>query len=190
MCFLNSLAQLVNLLDIHLTAFGVQVLPIMTTGGSLPTTHFLCLPFGTKIIPVIFREADLPDVLRFHGCALGPGYPWSTFWVEATSRSNPGFKIFMNNFTDNFRLNAVLVINVVADLQDQLHLCGSRYCTCPEWGGQFQVRSGFFPFYMWSKIIEFLEQGLCASRSHGSHPTCLHLHRGHLHGLRLAQVSS
>ena len=87
-----SLAQLVNLLDIHLTAFGVQVLPIMTTGGSLPTTHFSCFPFGTKIIPRIFREADLPDVLRFHGCALGPGYPWSTFWVEATPRSNPGLK--------------------------------------------------------------------------------------------------
>ena len=49
MCLL-SLAQLVNLLDIHLTAFGVQVLPIMTTGRSLPTTtHFSCLPFGTKI---------------------------------------------------------------------------------------------------------------------------------------------
>ena len=91
MCLL-SLAQLVNLLDIHLTAFGVQVLPIMTTGGSLPTTNFSYLPFGTKVIPSIIREADLPDVLRFHGCALGPGYPWSTFWVEATPRSNPGLK--------------------------------------------------------------------------------------------------
>ena len=48
----------------------------------------------------------------------------------------------------------------------------------------------FFPFYMWSKIIEFLEQELCASRSHGSHPTCLHLPHSHHHGLRLAQVSS
>ena len=94
------------------------------------------------------------------------------------------------NFTDNFCLNATLVINDVADLQDQLHLCGSRYCTCTEWGGQFQARSGFFPFCMWSKIIEFLEQGLCASRSHGSHPTCLHLPHSHHHGLRLAQVSS
>ena len=156
--------------------------------------HYLQLisrfPFGTKIIPRIFREADLPDVLRFHGCALGPGYPWSTFWVEATSRSNPGFKIFISNIADNFRLNATLVINGVADLQDQLHLCGSRYCTCTEWGGQFQARSGFFPFYMWSKIIEFLEQGLCASRSHGSYPTCLHLPHSHHHDLRLAEVSS
>ena len=147
MCLL-SLAQLVNLLNIHLTAFGVQVLPIMTTGGSLHMTNFSYLPFGTKTIPSIFREAGLPDVLRFHGCALGPGYPWSTFWVDATSRSNPGFKIFMSNMADNFRLNATLVINDVAVLQDQLLLCGSQYCTCTEWGGQFQARSGFFPFYM------------------------------------------
>ena len=191
MCLL-SLAQLVNLLDIHLTAFGVQVLPIMTTGGSLPTTHISYLPFGTKIIPSIFREGALPDVLLFHGCALGPSYPWSTFWVAASSRSNPGFKIFISNIADNFCLTATHVINGVADLQDQVLPSGSRYCTCTEWGGQFQARSGFFPFCMWSKIIEFLEQGLCASRSHGSHPTCLHLAHLHLahHGLRLAQVSS
>ena len=108
MCFL-SLAQLVNLLDIHLTAFGVQVLPIMTTGCSLPTTHFTCLPFGTKIIPSILREADLPDVLLFDGCALGPGYPWSSFRVEATSHSNPGFYIIItSDVADYFKMAYLL----------------------------------------------------------------------------------
>ena len=157
MCLL-SLAQLVNLLDIHLTAFGVQVLPIMTTGGSLPTTHISYLPFGTKIIPSIFREGALPDVLLFHGCALGPSYPWSTFWVAASSRSNPGFKIFISNIADNFCLTATHVINGVADLQDQLHLCGSRYCTCTEWGGQFQARSGFFHFICGQKLSSSLNR--------------------------------
>jgi len=51
-----SLAQLVNLLDIHLTAFGVQVLPIMTTEKVL-YLMFSCsmaVPWGLATLGVLF----------------------------------------------------------------------------------------------------------------------------------------
>ena len=104
-----SLAQLVNLLDIHLTAFGVQVLPIMSTGTSgIATTH-LAVSYLDINYSSIFRKADLPDVLLFDGCALGPGYPWSSFRVEATSHSNPGLNVLcMSNVEDNFEMAYLL----------------------------------------------------------------------------------
>ena len=62
MCLL-SLAQLVNLLDIHLTAFGVQVLPIMTTGRSQHISRVshlepkLSQAFSEKLIYLMFSAS-------------------------------------------------------------------------------------------------------------------------------------
>ena len=62
MCLL-SLAQLVNLLDIHLTAFGVQVLPIMTTGRSQHISRLshleqkLSQEFSEKLIYLMFSAS-------------------------------------------------------------------------------------------------------------------------------------
>ena len=62
MCLL-SLAQLVNLLDIHLTAFGVQVLPIMTTGRSQHISRVshleqkLSQAFPEKLIYLMFSAS-------------------------------------------------------------------------------------------------------------------------------------
>ena len=62
MCLL-SLAQLVNLLDIHLTAFGVQVLPIMTTGSSQHISRVshleqkLSQAFSEKLIYLMFSAS-------------------------------------------------------------------------------------------------------------------------------------
>jgi len=51
-----SLAQLVNLLDVHLTAFGVQVLPIMTTEKLiyLMFSASMAVPWGLATLGVLF----------------------------------------------------------------------------------------------------------------------------------------
>jgi len=51
-----SLAQLVNLLDIHLTAFGVQVLPIMSTEKLIYLMFFssMAVPWGLATLGVLF----------------------------------------------------------------------------------------------------------------------------------------
>ena len=98
----------------------------------------------------------------------------------------------MSNVTDNFRLNATPHL---WSMMSQICKISSTYVAVGialAQSGEDNFRRGVVSFQLTcgKKLLSSSEQGLCASGSHGSHPPCLHLPRGHHHGLRLAQVSS